>query len=149
MFPESDMRLTAYTLQNDVINRLLKAQTGKTRRNVAQGEGTPISLNDGDDANGPTDAKNAAVVPGMLRFVSSIRSGKFEMFVSAPPGKEQAIALEEAPVRLEQAGRGKAEAHCGVKGCGERRKYRSVLDFEKGGCSMPHLKLVEQSLRGM
>jgi Ino eighty subunit 2 len=104
-----------------------------------------MSLNDADDSN--ADAKTAAVVPGMLRFVSSIRSGKFEMFVSAPPGKEQAIALEAT--RPEPVIRSNTKAHCGVKGCGETRKYRSVLDFEKGGCSMSHLKLVEQSLRGV
>lgn len=105
-----------------------------------------MSGNDGDEGNASADAKNAAVVPGLLRFVSSIRSGKFEMFVSAPQGKEQAITFEDAP-RRERAGKGKVDARCGVAECGEKRKYRSVLDFEKGGCSMPHLKLVEQSLR--
>lgn len=106
-----------------------------------------MSGNEGDDGNASADAQNAAVVAGMLRFVSSIRSGKFEMFVSAPQGKEQAITFENASGR-ERVGRGKVDARCGVEGCGEKRKYRCVLDFEKGGCSMPHLKQVEQSLRG-
>jgi Ino eighty subunit 2 len=138
-------------LQNDVINRLLKAQTGKTRRNVAQNEGTPLSGLDGDDAmngGGASDsARNAQVVPGMLRFVSSIKSGKFEMLVSAPPGKETAIEFESPPRAGHGAAEKKTEARCAVKGCSEKRKYRSVLEFETGGCSMPHLKLVEQSLR--
>lgn len=138
-------------LQNDVINRLLKAQTGKTRRNVAQNEGTPLSGLDGDDAmngGGASDgARNAQVVPGMLRFVSSIKSGKFEMLVSAPPGKETAIEFESPPRAGHVAAEKKTEARCAVRGCSEKRKYRSVLDFETGGCSMPHLKLVEQSLR--
>jgi Ino eighty subunit 2 len=141
--------LTPVAPQNDVINRLLKAQTGKTRRNAAQNEGTPMSGLDGDDPmnGGSSDTRNSQVVPGMLRFVSSIKSGKFEMLVSAPPGKEKVIEFASAPRTGQVAGGKKAEARCAVKGCGEKRKYRSVLNFETGGCSMSHLKLVEQSLR--
>lgn len=32
---------------------------------------------------------------------------------------------------------------CGIKGCGQDRKYRLIKDFERGACGMAHLKLLQ------
>jgi hypothetical protein len=64
------------------------------------------------------------------------------MSVSAPIGIESALEVGTAePVRpLFQ------EALCAIQGCGAKRKYRSTKRFDVGGCSMEHLRLVNETL---
>ncbi|KAJ9104488.1 hypothetical protein QFC21_001984 [Naganishia friedmannii] len=139
--------------RNDVINRLLKAQTGKTRRNVAQMEGTPMSGLDGEETiNGTAvgGSANAPAVPGMLRFVSSIRSGNFVMSVSAPLGKEQTLHFEEslyhshprAPPAVEKVEE-KRTSLCALPGCSQPIKYRYTSNFNLGGCSLEHYRSLQ------
>jgi hypothetical protein len=130
-----------------VINRLLKAQTGKTRRNVAQMEGTPISGLDGEDTINGTATGGSAIspaVPGMLRFVSSIRSGNFVMSVSAPVGKEQTLQFEESlHSRAQPAAEKVPEKRtsvCCLSGCSQPIKYRYTSNFNLGGCSLDHYR---------
>ncbi|KAJ9114652.1 hypothetical protein QFC22_005528 [Naganishia vaughanmartiniae] len=137
--------------RNDVINRLLKAQTGKTRRNVAQMEGTPMSGLDGEETINGTATDGSAIspaVPGMLRFVSSIRSGNFVMSVSAPPGKEETLQFEESLYhsRAQPAAERVAEKRtsvCALSGCSKPIKYRYTSNFNLGGCSLDHYRSVK------
>jgi Ino eighty subunit 2 len=81
------------------------------------------------------------------------------MRVAAPRGKEDWIRVDLSPgeeslarqIKSEdgaEAGKGSSggAAGCDAPGCGERRKYRSTKRFEAGGCSVEHLKLVNERL---
>lgn len=68
----------------------------------------------------------------------------------APPKEKEAwldlvgAKLDEVAEKQRSLNRGKRV--CDAPGCGEKRKYRSVKNFDKGGCCMEHLKTVEASL---
>jgi len=85
-----------------------------------------------------------------VRYVSGLVDGSLVLRIGVPEGKEGwlGMGLGENGVDLEKVRAGKRSkvAVCAVKGCGERRKYRSVKDFEVGGCCMAHLKEVEAGL---
>ncbi|KAJ9111401.1 hypothetical protein QFC19_001170 [Naganishia cerealis] len=130
--------------RNDVINRLLKAQTGKTRRNAAQAEGTPIPGLDGDETVNGTATGGSAfapLVPGMLRFVSSIKSGTFEMSVSAPDGKDQVLQFEESQYHSRPRDEPEKRTNiCSISGCSLPIRYRLPSSFNVGGCSLDHYR---------
>jgi Ino eighty subunit 2 len=65
--------------------------------------------------------------------------------LGAPKGKEDWVQVG-TPLSADVKPKVSQPGTCGVDGCGERRKYRCVRKFDTGGCSMAHLKLVEQSL---
>jgi Ino eighty subunit 2 len=79
--------------------------------------------------------------------------------VAVPRGKDDWIRVDLSPGEEALARRIKSEdgaeggkvssgraAGCDAPGCGERRKYRSTKRFEAGGCSVEHLKLVNERL---
>jgi Ino eighty subunit 2 len=83
--------------------------------------------------------------------VSSIRDGEVVLRVAAPKGKEEWISLEPTEFKAvdEEEGKGKkgvGVARCDVPGCQERRKYRSTRKLEVGGCSLEHLRAVNDGL---
>ncbi|WVW78546.1 hypothetical protein I302_100502 [Kwoniella bestiolae CBS 10118] len=125
--------------QDETINRLLRAQTSKSRSKLDQpspalGEGE--SLNSGQVSPSKSSAK-------MIRWTSTInKQGDISLRVAAPRDKEDWISVGadgETPAE-------RVIAVCGVDGCGKKRIYRSMRDFAVGGCSMEHLKAVEKGL---
>lgn len=76
-----------------------------------------------------------------MRYVSRLDGEKLVVQIAVRPGREDWIALPEHDERKIPP-----QAACSVKGCGQPRKYRCVKAFEKGGCSLPHLKEVEARL---
>ena len=80
----------------------------------------------------------------MIRWVSSIKGDNVNILIGAPIGKEN--WLDVGIPREVSKGRTDIAAMCSVQGCAEKRKYRSTRQFEVGGCSMDHLKVVEAGL---
>lgn len=91
----------------------------------------------------------------MIRWVSTLvsstdgggaRSGEVVCRVGVPRG--MASESEILGMGRSQGGtKQKQDARrCAVEGCKNGRKYRSTKKFEVGGCSMEHLKRVNESL---
>lgn len=122
-------------IQDQTINRLLRAQTGRSRSKLdgpdeagsarASGLSSPVKRNDFDG----------------VRYVSKMDGDRVVLAVAVRQGREDWIALPE-----DEEPKPRPRAECSVKGCGLPRKYRSVKAFEEGGCSLPHLKEVEAQL---
>ncbi|OWZ70290.1 hypothetical protein AYX14_04323 [Cryptococcus neoformans] len=132
--------------QDETINRLLRAQTSRSRSKLDN----PTDL-DGDSPAVPSPSRRVQPAPeGMIRWSSKItKEGDVIMRVAAPKEKESWLdlvgaKLDEVDEKRRSLNGGKGM--CDAPGCGERRKYRSVKDFERGGCCMEHLKTVEASL---
>ncbi|RXK37520.1 hypothetical protein M231_05241 [Tremella mesenterica] len=137
--------------QDQTINRLLRAQTSKSRNKLED----PL---DGSPAPGTNSASVARrLMPAsndMIRFTSKLIDGKLVQTVSAPKGKETWIDLlppsftnhDRAEDVSATPKRNILDAQCGVKGCKAKRKYRSVKAFEVGACCMEHLKMVNAGL---
>ena len=124
--------------QDQTINRLLRAQTSRTRN----------KLEDPTAESSPAPWASRRVLPpssDMIRWTSSLMDDRVVMRVAAPEGKEDWIAVTSAQ-NTEQPRATIGVAPCGVQGCSEKRKYRSVKEFNSGGCSLEHLKLFEASL---
>ena len=83
----------------------------------------------------------------MIRWVSSIRGEGVSLRVGVPLGKEGWLDLG-GQARVEERQRRDVSGVCAVEGCAERRKYRSMRQFEVGGCCLQHLKAVEAGLAG-
>ena len=68
--------------------------------------------------------------------------------VAAPIGKNDWIGVDRNAVGLpvEPPIPRRGNGRCVVEGCGRDRKYRSVKDPTVGGCSMEHLKMVNNTL---
>ena len=64
--------------------------------------------------------------------------------VGVPRGKEGWVRVggdeDGLKARRDMSG------ECGVEGCGEKRKYRCVKKFEVGGCSLTHLRQLNEAL---
>ncbi|WVQ73850.1 hypothetical protein IAR50_003431 [Cryptococcus sp. DSM 104548] len=121
--------------QDETINRLLRAQTSRSRAKIDD---------DIDPSTGnPSPSRRIHAPPeGMVRWTSKMgQDGAVVMSVGVPKGKEEWLQLGVPPVELRRD-----VGMCSAPGCGEKRKYRSVKVFEKGGCSMAHLKAVEAAL---
>jgi Ino eighty subunit 2 len=142
------------SVQTDTINRLLRAQSGRTKAKIPSsllpsrpGSGAASTSGDsGAVGDGPPPPP-----PTLLRFVSSVKGGEFRLTVSFPENKLDAVKM--GPVHsLDDQDNGSTRRNvagtCDVPGCGQRRIYRCVTAFDKGGCSLPHLKLVQGSLSG-
>nr|XP_018265623.1 uncharacterized protein I303_01994 [Kwoniella dejecticola CBS 10117]OBR87781.1 hypothetical protein I303_01994 [Kwoniella dejecticola CBS 10117] len=146
--------------QDETINRLLRAQTSKSRSKLDQ----PSPGMDGDLPSGqvspsrrvPTNPSN------MIRWSSTIsKDGDVLLRVAAPTEKDHWIDLVPEPytasaqptsdVKAEDTSsistvKRNASGQCNAPGCDQARKYRSVKQFEIGACSLPHLKAVEAAL---
>ncbi|KIR25854.1 ino eighty subunit 2 [Cryptococcus deuterogattii 99/473] len=132
--------------QDETINRLLRAQTSRSRSKLDN----PMDL-DGDASAVPSPSRRVQPAPeGMIRWSSKItKEGDVVMRVAPPKEKEAWLdlvgaKLDEVAEKQRSLNRGKGM--CDAPGCGEKRKYRSVKNFNKGGCCMEHLKAVEASL---
>lgn len=106
---------------------------------------------DGDSPAVASPSRRVQPAPeGMIRWSSKItKEGDVVMRVAAPKEKESWLdlvgtKLDEVDGKRRSLNSGKGM--CDVPGCGEKRKYRSVKDFERGGCCIEHLKAVEASL---
>ena len=73
------------------------------------------------------------------------KNGVLENLVSAPEGKEIWLDLPP-PVEVARR-RERTLVGCAVDGCRGVRKYRCVGDFEVGGCSMEHLRVLDARVR--
>ncbi|OCF41701.1 hypothetical protein I317_04507 [Kwoniella heveanensis CBS 569] len=152
--------------QDETINRLLRAQTSRSRAkldNPSPGVGDA----EGGEASGSGQVSPSRRVPliagEMIRWTSSIsKDGDVLLRVAVPKDEEDWIALTpdqlsspsvsadqgERKVRMRKPfERGtKKIAICTVDGCSKERKYRSTRNFELGGCGIEHLKEVDEAL---
>ncbi|TYJ54648.1 hypothetical protein B9479_004682 [Cryptococcus floricola] len=115
--------------QDETINRLLRAQTSRSRAKIDD---------DMDPSTGnPSPSRRIQAPPeGMVRWTSKMgKEGAVVMSVAVPSGQERWLDMGAPSVEPK-----KDERMCNAPGCGEKRKYRSVKVFEKGGCSMAHLE---------
>ncbi|ODO06293.1 hypothetical protein L198_01525 [Cryptococcus wingfieldii CBS 7118] len=121
--------------QDETINRLLRAQTSRSRAKIDD---------DNDPSTGnPSPSRRIQAPPeGMVRWTSKMgKEGAVVMSVAVPTGQERWLDMGAPSVEPK-----KDERMCNAPGCGEKRKYRSLKVFEKGGCSMAHLETVEAAL---
>jgi len=89
--------------------------------------------------------KRAATIADAVRYESRIEQNKLVLAVAVPVGREEWIAFgEEGEEKKESRN---TKGNCAVPGCDQPRKYRCVAKFEVGGCSLEHLRQVEQSLK--
>ncbi|KLT42345.1 hypothetical protein CC85DRAFT_285584 [Cutaneotrichosporon oleaginosum] len=118
--------------QDQTINRLLRAQTGRSRTKLDDTD-TPRS--------GQVSPVKARVVPDAVRWVSRMHGEDVVLRVGVKAGREAWIAVGEEHVpRFEAAEPG--DLVCAAQGCALPRKYRSVGKPSVGGCSVAHLKEV-------
>lgn len=129
-------------MQDQTINRLLRAQTGRSRSKL---DHTPLP--DGESgASSPTKQRSVLDIPNGIRWVSRLDGDNVTMAVSVMEGNEKWLDFPEQPHKDDGKKSKKDEAKCGAEGCKEKRKYRSTKKFDVGGCSLPHLKEVEAAL---
>ncbi|OCF76863.1 hypothetical protein I204_02571 [Kwoniella mangroviensis CBS 8886] len=128
--------------QDETINRLLRAQTSKSRSKLDQpspalGEGELTASGQASPSKQPSS--------NMIRWSSTLtKDGDILLRVGAPKEKEDWISLTPAG----EEGKDKLIVReiptCGVVGCAKKRIYRSTKNFDIGGCSLDHLKAVEK-----
>jgi len=80
-----------------------------------------------------------------IRYTSSIVGDNVVLKVGVPKGKEEWVRVGEDLSKRDTIRRD-ASAQCAVEGCEEKRKYRCLKKFEVGGCSLAHLKLLNEAL---
>lgn len=136
--------------QREAIDRLLKAQAGRSRN-----KDLPASRDTSTPANGTLpEAETPPPPPHLIRYISTIRQGNFEMRLAVPTEKEGILLdlAERNAYGLAGTPQGDvgdvkklttARPTCAVGGCNEPRKYRCVKNFDIGGCSMAHLKQLD------
>ncbi|GMK57834.1 hypothetical protein CspeluHIS016_0406680 [Cutaneotrichosporon spelunceum] len=119
--------------QDQTINRLLRAQTGRSRAKLDDTD-TPRS--------GQTSPVKARPVPDGVRWVSRMAGEDVVLHVGVKAGREGWIAVgEEHAARFKASEKG--DMVCAAKGCDQARKYRSVGKQSVGGCCVAHLKEVD------
>ena len=102
------------------------------------------------------------VIPTRYRWISTLRPSpdappgdkvllSFSVPASLLPTTHQSAGTDVDPdgdVKMEttqeQEPQAKAPAVCDVEGCSAKRKYRLVLDWERGACGMDHLHVLER-----
>lgn len=128
-------------VQMEAINRLLKAQSGRGR-----GTRTPRGGEDGSrDGSMAAGGEESQMTPRtLIRLTSTIKDGDFKMSLSFPKREQDVLAAvpktQSTSAFAEHVGR------CGVKGCDRERIYRCTKKPEVGGCSLAHLKEVQQGV---
>jgi Ino eighty subunit 2 len=132
------------------------------------GNGTPAEGEVDEDESGEAATAGVAaaapaveVIPTRYRWISTLRP-----FPDAPAGDKMFLSFSVPPSLLptihqsatgvdadgdvkmetkqEQELRAMAPAVCDVEGCLAKRKYRLVLDWERGACGMDHLHVLER-----
>lgn len=138
--------------QDQTINRLLRAQTGRSRSKL---DGPPLlpdpataSSFDANHTIPDTRRPGPAPKEGMIRWVSSISGDNVNLRVGVPVGKENWLDVGDVGRGGGGLERRDVSGVCAVEGCKESRKYRSLKRFKVGGCCMTHLKAVEAALAG-
>jgi hypothetical protein len=102
-----------------------------------------------------------------IHFESRMKGDKLVLSVAVPRGREEWIQIGDPASARVQADKAVADGKpltaaartpqplqprnmagaCAVPGCAQPRKYRCTQQFEVGGCSLEHLKQVEQGLK--
>ncbi|KAL1406249.1 hypothetical protein Q8F55_007943 [Vanrija albida] len=135
--------------QDQTINRLLRAQTGRSRSKL-DGPSPMPDANGEDSGAAPSGAtsptKRSAPPPDGVRYVSALRGDDVVLSVSVRAGREGWLDVGGGGGGERAEGRD-ARGLCAAKGCAQPRKYRCVGRFETGGCSLAHLKEVEAALK--
>ena len=136
------------------------------------GNGTPAEGEvDEDESGEAATAAATAIVPAVefipptrYRWISTLRPTP-----DAPPGDKMFLSFsvpasllptthqqasdvdDEGDVKMETTQEQEQEqpravtlAVCDVEGCSAKRKYRLVLDWERGACGMDHLHILER-----
>ena len=136
------------------------------------GNGTPAEGEVDEDESGEVATAGAGavvpvveVIPTRYRWLSTLRSSP-----DAPPGDKMFLSFsvptsllptihQSAPdvdadgdVKMEtmhgqeppKKPQAPSTAVCDVEGCSAKRKYRLVLDWERGACGMDHLHVLER-----
>ena len=134
------------------------------------GNGTPAEGEVDEDENGEAATAAAVVIapavefipPTRYRWISTLRPTP-----DAPPGDKMFLSFsvptsllptthqsasdvdDEGDVKMEttkeqEQSRAVTPAVCDVEGCSAKRKYRLVLDWERGACGMDHLHVLER-----
>ncbi|WOO83760.1 uncharacterized protein LOC62_05G007283 [Vanrija pseudolonga] len=139
--------------QDQTINRLLRAQTGRSRSKL-DGPSPMPDAEDSAAASGrasgvSSPTKRVAPPPEGVRYVSRLQGEDVVLSVAVRAGRESWLDIggggggggAAVPAKRDASGT------CAAKGCALPRKYRAVARFETGGCSLAHLKEVEAGLK--
>jgi Ino eighty subunit 2 len=127
------------------------------------GNGTPAEGEVDEDESGEVAtvgvvaaAPAVEVIPTRYRWISTLRPS-----LDAPPGDKMLLSFSvpasllptvhqsttdvdpDGDVKMETT-QAMAPAVCDVEGCSAKRKYRLVLDWERGACGMDHLHVLER-----
>jgi len=132
------------------------------------GNGTPAEGEVDEDESGEVAMAGAVaaaapvveVIPTRYRWISTLRPSP-----DAPPGDKMLLSFSvpasllptthQSATSVDAEGDVKmktthdqelpiAPAVCDVEGCSAKRKYRLVLDWERGACGMDHLHVLER-----
>ena len=143
--PNRSSELILHLLQDSTINRLLRAQTGRSRAKLDGPSPVPSSdpvQSTSAETQYISSSRRRQPLPknGMIRWVSSMSGDDVILRVGLPIEKETWLAGRTGNEKVDQRD---MSGICGVAGCEESRKYRSTRRFEVGGCCLQHLKAVE------
>ncbi|WWD00507.1 hypothetical protein V866_007424 [Kwoniella sp. B9012] len=128
--------------QDETINRLLRAQTSKSRSKLDQ---PSPALGEGELTASGQASPSKQISPNMIRWSSTLtKDGDILLRVGAPKDKEDWISLTPAGEEGKDKLIERQIPTCGVVGCAKKRIYRSTKNFDIGGCSLDHLKAVEK-----
>ncbi|EKM60959.1 uncharacterized protein PHACADRAFT_247205 [Phanerochaete carnosa HHB-10118-sp] len=138
----------------ETINRLLKKQSrARGRRNAlstAEDRPTPGAGNGQDDMEDAEDtASQIPVPPTMYRWVSTTKvppvdgSDEKRMLMTFSVPVSMLSPPADDYIHPTRADPPPARPSCDVEGCMVQRKYRLVKDWQRGACSMAHLKALE------
>ncbi|WVQ69182.1 uncharacterized protein L199_007398 [Kwoniella botswanensis] len=129
--------------QDETINRLLRAQTSKSRSKLDQ---PSPALGEGElTASGQASPSKKQPLSNMIRWSSTLtKDGDILLRVGAPKEKDDWISLTPAGKEGKDRLMVREIPTCGVVGCANKRIYRSTKNFDIGGCSLDHLKAVEK-----
>ncbi|WWD07746.1 hypothetical protein V865_005848 [Kwoniella europaea PYCC6329] len=128
--------------QDETINRLLRAQTSKSRSKLDQ---PSPALGEGELTASGQASPSKQISSNMIRWSSTLtKDGDILLRVGAPKEKEDWISLTPAGEEGKDRLMVREIPTCGVVGCANKRIYRSTKNFDIGGCSLDHLEAVEK-----
>ncbi|KAK4686083.1 Ino eighty subunit 2, partial [Tremellales sp. Uapishka_1] len=125
--------------QDQTINRLLRAQTGRSRAKLD----APSPTLESADPLLPTTPAVPVIPLNMIRTINECVNGVSVSRVAVPEGMEGWLMVNGDGSGHVKRKKDEGETKCAVEGCGEKRKYRSIKKFERGGCCIDHLRVVE------
>ncbi|CED82436.1 INO80 complex subunit B-like conserved region [Phaffia rhodozyma] len=141
----------------ETVNRLLKAQSSRSRGKasavlLSTSASGPANPNPADGTNSSDQHASgihtpAPPLPTAFRTIQSIKSGAYEITLSAPLNPAFMAKLAK-PIDRENKRKQGPKPVCSVEDCGKERKYRCVGGedaFELGGCGLDHLRTVQRT----